>query len=357
MPKNVVIFSDGTGQAGGFRFDENRSNIYKLYRATRCAPDSVIDPREQVTFYDPGLGSQGADAGRHLFGRVTRRVYNLISQATGFGITANIIDCYAALIRLWHPGDRILLFGFSRGAYTIRCLAGVISFCGIPRREKGGAPLKLDAASSRKIAENAVKHVYQFTSSRPPRSATPRQQFLLHTRALLGKRFREEHGSAADEKANVYPYFIGVFDTVASLGSFRKSAMFTAMFLAFTMVVALAAEYLSFFDEAPVIGRVLGALSFGRALAFMWAVAAITAAVVYVYTHVKFDFAVPGYTREENLRTLHLTELWQRFYDYDLNENVGYAKHAISIDENRKDFARVPWGRPDSRSSGCWSAP
>jgi len=121
MGKNVVIYSDGTGQAGGFRFDEDRSNIYKLYRATRCGPDSIVDPNAQVTFYDPGLGSQ-ADGG-HLLGWLARWVYNLVSQATGFGITANIIDCYAALIRLWRPDDRIFLIGFSRGAYTVRCLA------------------------------------------------------------------------------------------------------------------------------------------------------------------------------------------------------------------------------------------
>ena len=66
MPKHVIIFSDGTGQAGGLRFDENRSNIYKLYRATRCGPDFTVDPGEQVTFYDPGLGSP-ADGG-HLLG-------------------------------------------------------------------------------------------------------------------------------------------------------------------------------------------------------------------------------------------------------------------------------------------------
>jgi hypothetical protein len=113
MGKNVVIYSDGTGQAGGFRFDEDRSNIYKLYRATRCGPDSSVDPHKQVAFYDPGLGSQ-ADGG-HLAGWLARWVYNLVSQATGFGITANIIDCYAALIRLWRPGDRIFLIGFSRG--------------------------------------------------------------------------------------------------------------------------------------------------------------------------------------------------------------------------------------------------
>jgi uncharacterized protein (DUF2235 family) len=163
MGKNVVILSDGTGQAGGFRFDEDRSNVYKLYRATRCSPDSLIDPHEQVAFYDPGLGSQ-AD-GEHLLGRVLRWVHNKVAQASGLGITRNIIDCYAALIQLWEPGDRILLIGFSRGAYTVRCLAGVIAKCGIPRHPAGhpDQPLKLDQGSTRSLAAHAVKHIYQFT--------------------------------------------------------------------------------------------------------------------------------------------------------------------------------------------------
>jgi uncharacterized protein (DUF2235 family) len=55
MPKNIVIFSDGTGQHGGLKFDERRSNIYKLFRATRCGPDSPVDPESQLTYYDPGL--------------------------------------------------------------------------------------------------------------------------------------------------------------------------------------------------------------------------------------------------------------------------------------------------------------
>ena len=46
--------------------------------------------------------------------------HNFLSQATGFGLTTNIIDCYETLVRLWRPGDRIFLFGFSRGAYTVR---------------------------------------------------------------------------------------------------------------------------------------------------------------------------------------------------------------------------------------------
>ncbi len=65
MAKNVIIFSDGTGQVGGIKFDEDRTNIYKLYRATRVGPDSTINPSEQVAFYDPGLGS-AADGG-HLY--------------------------------------------------------------------------------------------------------------------------------------------------------------------------------------------------------------------------------------------------------------------------------------------------
>ena len=124
MAKNILIFSDGTGQAGGLTPDENISNIYKLYRATRCGPESDIDPRTQLTFYDPGLGSQ-PDGGIFFAERAYRWIHNVVSQATGLGITMNIIDCYAAILRMWQPGDRIFLFGFSRGAYTVRCVAAV----------------------------------------------------------------------------------------------------------------------------------------------------------------------------------------------------------------------------------------
>ena len=62
MAKNVLIFSDGTGQAGGLMPDETRSNVYKLFRATRCGPDSSIDPLQQLSFYDPGLGSKAGGA-------------------------------------------------------------------------------------------------------------------------------------------------------------------------------------------------------------------------------------------------------------------------------------------------------
>lgn len=96
MPKSILIFSDGTGQVGGLTPDQNISNIYKLYRATRCGPENNIDPSQQLTFYDPGLGSQ-PNSGILFVTRTYRWLHDVVSQATGLVITTNIIDCYAAL--------------------------------------------------------------------------------------------------------------------------------------------------------------------------------------------------------------------------------------------------------------------
>jgi type VI secretion system (T6SS) phospholipase Tle1-like effector len=234
VPKNIVIFSDGTGQAGGINFDEARTNVYKLFRACRVGPDTRIDPADQVAFYDPGLGS-AADGGHFKVGWL-RTAYNLASMATGLGITANIIDCYAAIIRLYEDGDRIFLIGFSRGAYTVRSLAGVMAYCGVPRHLPGGVPLRLDPEGSRELAEHAVKDVYQFCSSYDRKKVGSYLQFMLRTRDAIAAKFRAEHGCSAGkdgtEQANVFPYFIGVFDTVAALGNKWLAAILAAAVLA-----------------------------------------------------------------------------------------------------------------------------
>lgn len=344
MGKNVLIFSDGTGNAGGLTFDEDRSNIYKLYRATRCGPDSCINPAEQIAFYDPGLGSP-ADGG-FMFGKIGRWLYNLVSQATGLGLTANIIDCYAALIRLYRDGDRIFLFGFSRGAYTARSLAAVIAKCGIPRQMPGGGPVPLDVAGSRKLAEDAVKNVYQFCSSKPRKEPGSYRNFMLDTRELIAKRFRDEHGSsdpADPDKANVYPYFIGVFDTVAALGRTGAVVLLAFGFILLLALLSVPISLLSGFGNVRYLGWLLSYLTLERAFLVLAGGSALLAAVAYVKNYLKFDFNVPGYGFWQSLATIHLAPRKQSFTDYSLNVNVEYAKHAISIDENRKDFRRVPW--------------
>ena len=343
MAKNILIFSDGTGMAGGITFDEDRTNIYKFYRATRCGPDSCVHPDQQVAFYDPGLGSP-ADGG-FIFGKAGRWAYNVAAQATGLGITANIIDCYAALIRLYRDGDRIFLFGFSRGAYTVRCLGAVIALCGIPRHLSGGRPLSLDVAGSRDLASDAVANVYQFCSSKPRKTPGSYRNFMLDTRAAIAARFRQEHGSADPtdpQKANVYPYFIGVFDTVAALG--RIGAVIGLM-LALGGVLAgisYSISLLTGLADARGFGW-LAYCTFANTAVLLIGAAISVGVISYVFNYLKFDFRVPGYGLLKRLATIHLAPPKHTFADYTLNVNVTYAKHAISIDENRKDFKRVIW--------------
>jgi uncharacterized protein (DUF2235 family) len=350
MGRNILIFSDGTGQVGGNTFDEDRTNVYKLFRATRVCPDSCIDPKEQAAFYDAGLGSRGE--GGFLIGRIARWMYKTVSQATGLGITQNIIDCYAAIIRLAKPEDRVFFFGFSRGAYTVRCVAAVLALCGLPTRNIDGDKLPLDEAGSKKLAKYAVKHIYQFTPSRREETSTPRLQFLIRTRERLAIRFRMDCAAFDPQHPihpNNYPYFVGVFDTVAALGSFAQATLFT---LIYAVVAFIASWLLSLLRHLPAVGPYLDFLEFEYVFAVLLIAPVATALGSYFWTHIKFDFNVPGYSAWEQLRTLHFTPEWKlKFYDTTLNLNIPYAKHAVSIDENRKDFARVGWGVPDERPS------
>jgi uncharacterized protein (DUF2235 family) len=132
MSKNILVFSDGTGQAGGLTPDENRSNIYKMFRATRCGPDTNISAGEQIAFYDAGLGSQPPH-GAFFVTRAWRWLHNVASQATGLGITTNIIDCYAWIVRVYEPGDRFapqaVVLPRLRCRATTACTSNPVSRC------------------------------------------------------------------------------------------------------------------------------------------------------------------------------------------------------------------------------------
>ncbi len=353
MAKNILIFSDGTGQIGGLLVEERRSNIYKLYRATRCGPDSCVNPSEQVAFYDPGLGSRPLRGG--LVRGLARGFHNLLSQATGFGLTTNIIDCVEAVYRLWRPGDRIFLFGFSRGAYTARCVGGVLCLCGVPTRLENGTPMKYDGATARRLASIAVKKVYQHTASRTPAKASARQKELLEQRQELARQFREAYASRQQDRSD-YPYFIGVFDTVAAVASTGSLITLASLLLTLT---AAAATILWYFHPSysPWFGNAIGgALSFlfgltrlNTAIWLHW-FAFVTGAIVlitllwYLKSHVKLAPQV----NPKWWRTFTMSFGRMRFEDICLNDNVKYARHAIAIDENRASFARVRWGDPNS---------
>jgi uncharacterized protein (DUF2235 family) len=332
MARNIVIFSDGTGQRGGVLVDERRSNIYKLYRATRVAPDSCVNPADQTAFYDAGLGTLpgGIDSPAAL----ARSLYNLASQATGMGITRNIVECYAALVRLWRPGDRIFLFGFSRGAYTMRCLGGVLKLCGVPTTGEKGAPLKRDASSALRIAKEAVA-VYNYTNSRPESDRTDRQKELLGHRALLAARFRKTYNSGGSEGGDARPWFLGVFDTVASLANPVAIAMLTMIALVMVAACSVVAYWVTgeYWRWFGIITATLTGIGLGFNIASRFKVA----------------FGLPGIRW---WRTIHFASARMKMYDTELDEKVQYARHALSIDEARASFARVPWGIPGQWRGG-----
>lgn len=120
-PKNLVICCDGTGN----EISENISNVLKLYRCLRKTDRT--QPRQMV-FYDPGVGTVTQPS---TWNRWKANIKLVLGLATGYGLDDNVLAAYGFLVAHYAPGDRIYLFGFSRGAFTVRVLAGLIHKVGL----------------------------------------------------------------------------------------------------------------------------------------------------------------------------------------------------------------------------------
>lgn len=162
MSKNILVFSDGTGQEGGVG---NDTNIYKIFK--------MVEDRtsNQIAFYDPGIGT----GWRKVTGNIG-----------GMGISRNIQECYRFIFDHYEAGDQIFLFGFSRGAATVRSLSNFIHYFGILPKSRP------------ELITRAYK-IYQIPDEdqREARAA----EFVRRHRAMWTK-----------------IKFIGCFDTVAALG-------------------------------------------------------------------------------------------------------------------------------------------
>ena len=126
MARNLVICLDGTNN----KFGQTNTNVVRLYQALGK------DPASQAVFYDPGVGTLGEPG---MFTKLGRKVTMLMGLAFGLGVTANVSEAYAFLMDEYAEGDRIYIFGFSRGAMEARALAGLLHKCGL--LNKGHDPL------------------------------------------------------------------------------------------------------------------------------------------------------------------------------------------------------------------------
>ena len=122
MPKNIVVCCDGTGNEIGV----NMSNVLKLYR--------ILEKNEnQVVYYDPGVGTL---CQRKTWGRFSQNVRGILGLATGYGLDDDVLGAYRFLADNYDDGDQIFLFGFSRGAYSVRVLAGFMHLLGLLRPDQ-----------------------------------------------------------------------------------------------------------------------------------------------------------------------------------------------------------------------------
>lgn len=324
MPKNILIFADGTGQVGGMRPDQQLSNVYKLFRATRVGPDSPIDPKLQVAYYDPGLGTTSAAGGVRV--GTWERLKSLGGLAIGLGFSSNVIDCYEAILKRYEPGDRIYLFGFSRGGYTVRSLANVLNLCGVPTKNETGGPLPRTGSRLRAIATEAVKKVYEHGAGHP------RAKFEVQ-REAIARRFRVKYGAGTDPNhGDVYPEFIGVFDAVAALGLPLGVRVAAAVgYLIFSALVGLAVGWATqaWFGWS---GIGVGIAVFGACWVAMW--------LVYAAATLR---SVPK-DLKGTARRWHLAMWTSKHYDQLLDPRIPQVRHALAIDETRVQFGRVKWG-------------
>jgi uncharacterized protein (DUF2235 family) len=189
MPKNLVLCCDGTAN----EFAQDRTNVVKLFFAL------ARDPIRQVAHYHPGLGTMEPPG---ALTRATRYGTRLLGMAFGYGLEADIRHAYIFLMNNFEEGDRIFLFGFSRGAYTVRAVASLLRMYGlIP---SGNEPL-VPYAIRMLMAINTID-------------------------AKRGDRTAEEEGyfKLADDFKSTFstrvckPWFVGVWDTVSSVGWYEN---------------------------------------------------------------------------------------------------------------------------------------
>ncbi len=174
MSKILVVFCDGTWN----RADQSSNgrpcptNVLRLFEA--CSPENE-KKEPQIAYYLEGVGTRFTDW--------------LLGGMFGYGISANIKNAYSFIASNYEPGDRIFLFGFSRGAYTARSIAGFIRNMGILTRNNLHLVTK-------------AYQLYKDASSK------------WHPDAAASKKFRELYTHKDETIA-----FLGVWDTVGALGA------------------------------------------------------------------------------------------------------------------------------------------
>ena len=197
MPKNIVLLSDGTGNSARKLF---KTNVWRLYQALDLSEPDLATPcnKKQIAFYDDGVGT------------ASFLPLAIIGGAFGWGTKRNVLDLYTFLCRHYKAGDCIYGFGFSRGAFTIRVLTGLIASQGLVRTKSEGELRHLAAEAFRAYRADRYKHYrLQRWFFRPLRNALLKLWYAIT---------RKETYDRANNRPSPKIKFLGLWDTVAAYG-------------------------------------------------------------------------------------------------------------------------------------------
>ncbi|MGE0425051.1 MAG: DUF2235 domain-containing protein [Reyranellaceae bacterium] len=183
MPKNLVVCCDGTNN----EFEENRTNVVKLCFAM------VRDPARQLVYYHPGLGTMAAPG---FASKLAAWFARTMGSAFGYGVKDDIRDIYDFIMNHYEPGDRLFLFGFSRGAYTVRAVTSLLHLYGLTMRGN----------------ESLTRYLVRMLWAIRDLSDARKPKYFQ-----LAADFKE---ALADSTCK--PHFLGVYDTVSSVGWFTS---------------------------------------------------------------------------------------------------------------------------------------
>jgi uncharacterized protein (DUF2235 family) len=193
VAKNIILLSDGTGNSAAKEF---KTNVWRLYQAINIDPPSGGRPK-QVVFYDDGVGTENFKPLAYL------------GLAIGVGLARNIKDLYTFLCRNYEEGDGIFLFGFSRGAFTVRVLAGIILRCGL-----------IKARNEDELAEQVelAYAAYKRDTARRARTAGRAKLVGMLLGDNTGAQNRDFVPLGSVRRVHPTIAFVGVWDTVDAYG-------------------------------------------------------------------------------------------------------------------------------------------
>ncbi|KAF1687563.1 hypothetical protein B1992_02550 [Pseudoxanthomonas broegbernensis] len=195
MAKNIVICCDGTGNEIGTTI----SNVLKLYRVLEKS-------NRQRAYYNPGVGTIGHQNAWQRFRQKARAVFGL---ATGYGLDDDVLGAYRFLCQTYEKGDRIWLFGFSRGAYTVRVLAAFLHVIGLLRPDQSNLAGYAFAAYKRSSGKSEA--------DAGPRSPENNMESTAPVSANSMALAEAWHLGRVSGARTVRIEFVGVWDTVASV--------------------------------------------------------------------------------------------------------------------------------------------